>query len=85
MSRRLEMPIVHEADALQPCHVCNGKADRLALYLGEEEGRIQHYHWRPMCRGCFFSYLKKGLCLGTARLYREVKGVSMEEARRLYG
>jgi len=85
MSRKFERPIIHEAEDLQPCYVCSGHADRLGLFLGTSEGRIQHYHWRPMCRGCFFTYLKRELCLGSARLYHEVKGVSMEEARRLYG
>ena len=84
MKSRRERPIIHEAYDLQPCYVCGGKADRLGLFLGREEGLIQHFHWRPMCHGCFFTYMNQGLCLPTARLYRPVKGIPMEKAREAY-
>lgn len=84
MSSRSEKAIVHEADELQPCYVCKGKADRLGLFLGTREGRIQHYHWRPLCKPCFFRYLEGGLCLPTARLYHDVKGIPLKEAKDQY-
>ena len=84
MSRKFERPVIHEAYDLQPCYVCGGKADRLGLFLGKSEGRIQHYRWRPMCRGCFFSFMNRGLCQPTARLYHKVKGIPMREARERY-